>query len=197
VARRLVEGDLRTWGVARLRELGVTFGGPVPAREGALEDLERAGIGVPAEVEGVPGRFLAHAPALDRTFEPRTVLLSPFDGLVADRRRTEELFGFRYRLEIYVPPAKREFGYYVLPILHGDRLIGRIDPLYARSEARLDVRAVYAEPGAPAEAGRDVAVAIADLARWLGAAEVRFGRAVPPVWQTALAGVAGRVGAAS
>ena len=77
------------------------------------------------------------------------MLLSPFDDLVSDRDHTEQLFGFRFRLEIYVPKAKREFGYFVLPILHGDRLIGRVDPRFDRATGVLNVNAVYAEEGAP------------------------------------------------
>jgi uncharacterized protein len=197
VARRVVESDLRTRGIARPRSLGVEFGIPVPGREQAIELLEREGVAVPARVDALSGRFLAYGPGLDAGFEPRTTLLSPFDALVADRRRTEELFGFRYRLEIYVPAALREFGYYVLPILHGDRLIGRIDPSFARAEGRLDVNAVYAEPAAPPDAGPAVAATIAELARWLGASEVRCGRRVPSPWRTALAAAGGRVGGAS
>ena len=83
----------------------------------------------------------------------RLTFLSPFDRLVHDRDRAEALFGFRYRLEMYVPKAKREYGYYVLPILRGDRLIGRIEPVFDRKAAVLHVNGVWAEPDAPADAG--------------------------------------------
>ncbi|MFL5798973.1 MAG: winged helix-turn-helix domain-containing protein [Actinomycetota bacterium] len=189
-ARLEVESDLRTHGIARPGSLGVGFGLPAPGRERAMGRLERDGVAVPVRVDGLAGRFLAHAPTLDQGFLPRTTLLSPFDALVADRKRTEELFGFRFRLEIYVPPQQREFGYYVLPILHGDRVIGRIDPTYMRTERRLDVRAVYAEPDAPPDAGPAVAGAIVELAKWLGAEDVRFGRRMPSAWRTALAAAA-------
>ena len=88
---------------------------------------------------------------LGERFRPRTTLLCPFDKLIADRDRTEALFGFRYRLEIYVPKAKREYGYYVLPILHGERLPGRIDPLFERKTGVLRVHAVHWEADAPGE----------------------------------------------
>ncbi|HRE29737.1 MAG TPA: crosslink repair DNA glycosylase YcaQ family protein, partial [Anaerolineales bacterium] len=84
---------------------------------------------------GLPGEWWLHADQLNwlaEGAEPRTVLLSPFDNLIADRARTERLFDFEFRIEIYTPVAKRKFGYYVLPILHGERLIGRIDPQFER-----------------------------------------------------------------
>src|SRR5207247_2646536 len=99
-------------------------------------------VAVPVRVEGLRGEWYAHAEALAAPFEPRTALLSPFDKLISNRKRTEELFGFHFRLEIYVPKAKRQFGYFVLPILHGDRLIGRIDPIHDRSAGVLRVNAV-------------------------------------------------------
>ena len=109
-------------------------------------------------------------------------MLSPFDRLAHDRARTEELFGFRFRLEIYVPKAKREYGYFVMPILHGDRLVGRIDPVFDREANVLRVNAVYAEPDAPREAWPAIERQIDDLAVWLGADGVSFG-ARPAVWR--------------
>ena len=116
----------------------------------------------------------------------RTTFLSPFDRLIHDRARTEALFGFHYRLEMYVPKAKREYGYYVLPILRGDRLIGRIEPAFDRKTGVLHVHGVFAEPGAPAGAGRGVASATMRLAKWLGATDVVYSRKVPTMWRTAL-----------
>ena len=77
----------------------------------------------------------------------RITFLSPFDRLIHDRDRAEALFGFRYRLEMYVPKAKREYGYYVLPILRGDRLVGRIEPVFDRKAGVLRVNSVHWEPG--------------------------------------------------
>jgi uncharacterized protein YcaQ len=92
--------------------------------------------------------------------------LSPFDRLVYDRDRAEALWGFRYRLEMYVPPAKREYGYYVLPILRGDRVIGRIEPVHERKTGRLHVRGMWWEDGTrPVSLDRP----LRSLARWLGA----------------------------
>jgi uncharacterized protein YcaQ len=154
--------------------------------EEAFDRLVRARVLLPFEVEGLRGTWYAHRDAVGSgRFRGRTTLLSPFDPLVYDRARSEELFGFRYRLEIYVPKAKREYGYFVLPILHGDRLIGRIDPALDRRAGVLHVEAVYAEPDAPAEAGEAVASAIRELAAWLGAGRIAYGR-TPPRWRVAL-----------
>lgn len=121
-------------------------------------------------------------------WRPRTTLLSPFDTLINDRDRTELLFDFRFRLEIYAPKEKREYGYFVMPILHGERLIGRIAPTVLRDQARLAVEAVYAEPDAPRDraTGRAVAGAVEELARFLGARQIAYGRNVPPAWKAAL-----------
>ena len=118
---------------------------------------------------------------------PRTTLLSPFDNLICDRARTELLFDFHYRIEIYVPAAKRQYGYYVLPILHGDSLIGRLDPEMDRDKDLLTVNAVYAEAHAPRNAGTAIAQAVEDLATFLGAREINYNRQrVPSVWKLAL-----------
>ena len=94
----------------------------------------------------------------------RTTFLSPFDQLVADRDRAHKLWDFFYRLEMYVPKAKREYGYYVLPILKGDRVVGRIEPLHHRKEGRLEVLGTWWE-GKPVSVERP----LKSLARWLGA----------------------------
>ena len=131
-------------------------------------------------------------PLLDRLeadeWQPRTTLLSPFDNLICDRERTEQLFSFRFRIEIYVPKAKREYGYYVLPILHGDRLIGRIDPKMDRKASRLDINAVYAESGAPmtVEVARSVNDSVQSLAEFLGAREITYASRVPVGWRKIL-----------
>ncbi|MEO8287436.1 MAG: crosslink repair DNA glycosylase YcaQ family protein [Chloroflexota bacterium] len=121
-------------------------------------------------------------------WQPRTTLLSPFDNLIADRARTEALFNFDFRIEIYVPKEQRKYGYYVLPILYGDRLIGRIDPLMDRKAKRLNINAVYAEPDAPldSETATAIASSIAELAAFLGANQIAYGDRMPEGWRLAL-----------
>jgi uncharacterized protein YcaQ len=182
-ARRLLDTQLRALGIAKVTRFGTTFEGlRPPGWERALARLEAEGTAVPLAVDGAPGRWWAHAEVLDRRFRPRTALLSPFDRLIHDRARTLSLFGFLFRLEIYVPKAKREFGYFVMPILHGDRLIGRIDPLFDRTANVLRINAVHAEPDARADAWPEVRREIDDLAAWLGADGVEM-PSMPAVWR--------------
>jgi uncharacterized protein YcaQ len=111
-------------------------------------------------------RFIAHPDADDSPVSKRVTFLSPFDRLVHDRNRAEALWGFFYRLEMYVPKAKREYGYYVLPILNGDRMVGRIEPVHNRKTGELNVLGTWWEDGArPAALKRT----LADLRRWLNA----------------------------
>jgi uncharacterized protein YcaQ len=121
-------------------------------------------------------------------FEPRTTLLSPFDNLIIDRKRTLSLFGFEMSFEIYVPKNLRKFGYYVLPILHGDRLIGRIDPKMDREQGKLFINAVFAEANTPKtrETSKAVARSIQELGEFLGAKEVVFSKRVPEHWRSDL-----------
>ena len=186
VARRIVEGQLRAWGVAKRSQFGWAFDGRPPGWERALAELISEEVAVPVRVEGDEAEWFVHAEVLERSFRPRTALLSPFDDLISDRDHTEQLFDFFFRLEIYVPKAKRRFGYFVMPILHGDRLIGRIDPRLDKATKVLHVNAVYAEERAPASAGPAVSKAIRELGEWLGAADIRFTRKVPAMWRTAL-----------
>jgi uncharacterized protein YcaQ len=166
------ERDLRTRGPAAPGELPWGPGDRHPRV--LLPQLVEAGRALPVAVDGLRGpRYLHvdHMPLLARLeagdWEPRTMLLSPFDTLINDRERTEALFGFRFRLEIYVPKAKRQYGYFVLPILHGDRLVGRIDPEYDTRARRLVVKAVHWEPGAPRDARPAAKRAIAELEEFL------------------------------
>lgn len=162
----------------------------------ALEQLEKKGTLIPVAVPGIKGSWHLHPDDLALVeklrrgeWEPRpATLLSPFDPLIADRPRTKLMWDFDYAIEIYVPKDKRKFGYYVLPILQGDRLIGRVDPAMDRKTGTLTINGVWAETGAPKDRPTGIAVkgAIEDLARFLGATEVRYPKRVPAGWKPAL-----------
>jgi uncharacterized protein YcaQ len=136
---------------------------PLEEAERVLAEQRFRALGVHLE----NGGLVAHPEVLDSSAVPRRVtFLSPFDRLIYDRGRTEALFGFYYRLEMYVPKAKRQYGYYVLPILRGDRLIGRIDPVFDRKSGVLHVNSVHWEPGVkPVSLQRP----LRSLARFVGA----------------------------
>ena len=133
---------------------------PWPRAEKLIAEKRFRALGVRLE----RGRLVAHPEAEDGPIPERLTFLSPFDQLVHDRARMEALWDFRYRLEMYVPAAKREYGYYVLPILQGDRLVGRIEPVFDRKTRRLDVKGVWWEPG---REKIDLAEALSDLEGWL------------------------------
>ena len=171
-------GKQRLWDLAE-RWYPETEKVPLATAERLLLQRRRRALGVWLE----KGQLHVLPEASDEPLpDHRATLLSPFDRLIHDRDRAEALFGFRYRIEIYVPKAKREFGYYVLPILHGERLIGRIDPFFDRKAGILQINAVYAEPDAPVGAWPAVREAIDDLAAWLGAAEIALPR-LPRPWR--------------
>ncbi len=125
-------------------------------------------VGERAIVEGVKGEWRVEPTLLDMPFEGRAALLSPFDRLVQDRKRLDQLFEFDYLLEMYKPVEQRIWGYYALPVLHGDRLVGKLDATAERAEGVLRVDAVHEdEPFTPAMT-EAVDAEIADLAAWLG-----------------------------
>jgi hypothetical protein len=158
---------------------------PVADARRILEERRFRAQGVTLTRSGL----VAHPDAVDGSVPGRRVtFLSPFDGLVKNRDRAEALWDFFYRLEMYVPKAKREYGYYVLPILRGDRLIGRIEPAFDRKTGVLRVLGVFAQPDAPASAGPGIAAAARRLGKWLGATDIVYPRKVPAIWRGALRG---------
>ncbi|MFC7596027.1 DNA glycosylase AlkZ-like family protein [Terrabacter sp. GCM10028922] len=135
--------------------------------------------GEPTQVEGVPGTWRVHPAYLDLPgFEGRTALLSPFDRLIHDRVRAEQLFGFEYILEMYKPKDQRRWGYFALPILHHAQLIGKLDAIADRKSGVLTVNAIHEDVRFTKEMTAGVHGEIRDLASWLGL-EVT-GPAAPP-----------------
>jgi hypothetical protein len=154
-------GKQRMWDLAE-RWYPETETLPLPKARRLYEQKRFKALGVRLD----RGRLLAHPDAKDGPIPERVTFLSPFDRLIHDRDRTEALWDFFYRLEMYVPAAKREYGYYVLPILQGDRLVGRIEPVFDRREKVLDVKGLWWQPG---QKPVDLEEPLASLAAFLGA----------------------------
>ena len=151
---------------------------------------------VDAENRALPGAWMVHAEdagmlqclEADSNWEGRTVLLSPFDNLICDRRRNRPLFDFDFTIEIYVPVAKRRYGYYVLPILAGDSVLGRVDTEMNRQRNELHFRALFLEEGREQDLhlADSLARTMQDLGTFLGAKYVKLGRRMPVKWRQAL-----------
>jgi uncharacterized protein YcaQ len=146
----------------RLRSLGV-------ARPQMVGDA-----GVPAEIEGTTGPWRVDPDATAEGFEGRTALLSPFDRLIHDRARSVDLFGFEYILEMYKPQDKRRWGYFALPVLHHDRLVGKVDATVDRKASLLQVNAVHEDVRFTHAMTAAVRAELNRLAEWLGLADLRF-----------------------
>ena len=183
--RQAVQISLKALGVATQREISWHFiRGEYLQLRSVLAELQAEKIIVPCRVPswGDDPRWI-HADCLPLLaqleagdWQPRTVLLSPFDNLICDRRRTREMWGFDFTIEIYVPAAKRRYGYYVLPILHGEQLIGRISPRMDYKTGVLTIENIYAEPETAdsAETSQAINKTIVELATWLGASTIQL-----------------------
>jgi hypothetical protein len=169
VAVPSVEGAARRKNERRLASLGIARR---KARKMPMEPVDVGEAGEPAVVEGVKGEWRVDPAALEGDFEGRTALLSPFDRLVHDRARALELFDFEYTLEMYKPAAQRRWGYYALPILHDDRLVGKVDAAADRKASVLRVHAIHEDVLFTRTMTRAVQAELEDLASWLGLAEV-------------------------
>jgi uncharacterized protein YcaQ len=174
VAERVYPADIavpspevaeRSMNRRRLAALGIAR---ATARAMPMEPVHVGEAGEPATVEGVKGEWRVDPAYLGEDFEGRTVLLSPFDRLVHDRVRALELFDFEYTLEMYKPAANRRWGYFALPILHDDRLVGKVDAAADRKAGVLRVRAIHEDVRFTQRMTRAVRAELHDLAVWLG-----------------------------
>ena len=190
--------EYRRWATLRgVGILGVATGSHVsdyyrlnkPSTRARLTSLVAEGAVLPVEVEGWKEKAYLDPEDLPLVAEiergahtPQvTTLLSPFDNLIWERDRTSELFGFEYRSEMYTPAAKRQYGYYVLPILHRGRLVGRLDPKADRKAKLMRIRALYLEPGEAITGGlvKDLAGALREFAAFHGSERLLVERSEP------------------
>jgi uncharacterized protein YcaQ len=178
-ARLATERALAATGVATFQELRRVYAFGRFVTQEALVRLEREGVARRIEISGLRGPYFAGSSARPVDTE-RTTLLSPFDNLIIDRQRTEALFGLRYRMEIYVPKHLRVRGFWAMPILHGNQLIGTVDPKVDRQRGVLEVVTFRLERDAPRDrtTRRAIEDAVDDLAAFTGAREVSWPKGI-------------------
>ena len=191
-----IEKSVAALGVTQARWIHDYYRMKPRLKDSDLDDLVARGRLLRVAVHGwdVPGyvhlanKALFNQAVQDKLQPTHTTLLSPFDPLVWDRERVKAMFDFDYRLECYTPEARRQYGYFVLPLLHRGQLIGRVDAKAHRTEGRFEIKALYLEAGVKLDA-EDlplVASALKACAEWHGTPEVRLTRTSPVVLRTAL-----------
>jgi uncharacterized protein YcaQ len=196
----MVAKTIEALGIATNRWIADYYRMPVARASRALERLLERGVVLETAIDGL-GKAFVHeantalaAKAARGKLEPtRTVLLSPFDPVVWDRRRASELFGFDYLIECYTPADKRVYGYFTLPVLHRGRLVGRLDPKAHRAKGVFEVRALHLEPGFEPTSCfiRELAETLIVFAAWHGTPEVQVTRSHPPEIREELVSVLG------
>ncbi|TFD90406.1 winged helix-turn-helix domain-containing protein [Cryobacterium serini] len=175
--RELVSRSARAHGIGTMKDFADYFRLKSAPTLVAIRDLEESGELIPVEVagwgqRGTPGAAWIHQGArLPRSMDAQTVL-SPFDPVVWERARALRLFNFHYRIEIYTPEPKRVFGYYSLPVLLGDTVVGRVDLKNDRQAGVLRVQSAWAEPASPADAAARLALVLREAAAWQGLDEI-------------------------
>lgn len=179
---RMLENSARSLGLFRAEWLADYYRLRQPSL--LLERMQEEGSIIPVEVEKLGPAWL-HTDLLAQLEQgiagkltaTHSTVLSPFDPVVWDRKRAEQLFGFNYRLECYTPAPKRQYGYFVLPLLHRGRLVGRMDAKMHRKDAVLEIIALYLEAGEKPSRSLEqgLLTAISDFARWQGAQRITFG----------------------
>lgn len=181
----MLENSARSLGIFRSQWLADYYRLRQPALKPLLEMWQQEQRIIPVMVETL-GEMWLHKelfPLLPQALEGKlqathSTVLSPFDPVVWDRKRAEQLFGFSYRLECYTPAPKRQYGYFVLPLLHKGQLVGRMDAKMHRKTGTLEIIALYLEEGVRVTAAleKGLTLAISEFARWQGAHDVTLGR---------------------